>query len=49
VEPEETSIASQRLGKQVSSVTAIQPATEELLGTMFSVQSVQSGYKEEFR
>jgi hypothetical protein len=37
----------QRLGKQVSSATDMQ-ATEKLLGTMFPIRSVQSGYKEEF-
>jgi hypothetical protein len=46
VEPEETSIARQRLGKQVSEAT--EATIEELLGTMLSIRSVQSGYKEEF-
>jgi hypothetical protein len=47
VEPEETSIARLRLGKQVSVATDTQIAIEELLGTMFSIRSVRSGYKEE--
>jgi hypothetical protein len=40
VEPEETSIARQQLGKQVSVATDMQATTEELMGTMFSVQSM---------
>jgi hypothetical protein len=48
VEPEETPIAKKRLGKQVSAATDTQATIEELLGTMFSIGSVQSGYKEEF-
>jgi hypothetical protein len=48
MEPEVTSIARQRLGEQVSAATDTQATTEELLGTMFSIRSVQSGYKEEF-
>jgi hypothetical protein len=47
VEPEETSIARQRLGKQVSAATDTQATIEELLGTIFSLLPVQSGYKEE--
>jgi hypothetical protein len=42
VEPEETSIARQRLDKQVSPTTDTQVTIEELLGTMFSFRSVQS-------
>jgi hypothetical protein len=42
------SIARQRLSKQVSAAMDAQATVEELLGTMFSIQSVQSGYKEEF-
>jgi hypothetical protein len=38
-----TYIARQRSDKQVSEATI-----EELLGTMFSIRSVQSGYKEQF-
>jgi hypothetical protein len=45
VESEETSIARQRFGKQVSSATDTQATTEELLGTTFSVRSMQYGYK----
>jgi hypothetical protein len=45
VEPE-TSIAKQWLDKQVSAATDTQATIEELLGMMFSVRSVQSGYKE---
>jgi hypothetical protein len=45
VEPEETYIARQRLGKQVSAATGTQATIEELLGTMFSIRSVQGGYK----
>jgi hypothetical protein len=48
VEPGETSIAKQRLGKQVSATTDTQAKLEELFGTKFSIPSVQSGYKEEF-
>jgi hypothetical protein len=48
VEPKETFIAGQRLGKQDSAATDTQATIEELLGTMFSVRSVQCGYKEEF-
>jgi hypothetical protein len=44
----ETSVARQRLGKQVSAATDTQATIEELLGTMFCIRSVQSGYKEEF-
>jgi hypothetical protein len=47
VEPEEMSIARQRLGKRVSEATDMQATIEELLGMMFSIRSVQSGYKEE--
>jgi hypothetical protein len=55
VEPQETSIArqrlgkktqQQRLGKQTSAATDTQATMEKLLGRMFSVQSLQSGYKE---
>jgi hypothetical protein len=48
VEPVETSIARQRFGKQVSVATDKRKTIEELLGTMFSIRSVQSGFKEEF-
>jgi hypothetical protein len=48
MEPEETSITRQRLGKQVSSVKDTQATIEEMLETMFSIRSVQSGYKQEF-
>jgi hypothetical protein len=48
VQPEESSIAIQRLGKQVSAATDTQATIEELLRTTFSVRSVQSGYKEDF-
>jgi hypothetical protein len=48
VEPEETSVARQRLGKQVSAATDKQATLEELLGMMFSIWSVQNGYEEEF-
>jgi hypothetical protein len=47
VEPEETSIDRQRFGTQVSAATDMQEV-DELLGTVFSIRSVQSGYKEEF-
>jgi hypothetical protein len=47
VGPEDTSIASKRCGKEVSAATDTQATTEEFLGTMFSIRSVQSGYKEE--
>jgi hypothetical protein len=48
VEPEETPIVRQRLGKLVSAATDAQATIEELLETMFSIRSVQSGYTEEF-
>jgi hypothetical protein len=48
VEPEETSSARQKLGTQVSVATDTQALIEELSGMMFSIRSVQSGYKEEF-
>jgi hypothetical protein len=48
VEPEETSTARQRLSKQVSAATDTQETTDELLGTVFSIRSVQTGYEEEF-
>jgi hypothetical protein len=48
VDPEETSIAMQRFGKQIFAATGTQETIEELLG-MFYVRSVQSGYKEESR
>jgi hypothetical protein len=48
VDPAVTSIARQRLGKQVSVATDTQATTEELLETMFSIRSMQCGYKEEF-
>jgi hypothetical protein len=35
----------QRRSKQVSAAIAMQATIEEFLGMMFSVQSVQSGYK----
>jgi hypothetical protein len=41
-EPEETSTVRQRLDKHVPAAT-----TEILLETMFSIRSVQSGYKRE--
>jgi hypothetical protein len=46
--PEETSIARQRLSKQVSVAMDTQTTIEELLEIMFSIQSIQSCYKEEF-
>jgi hypothetical protein len=48
VEPAETCITMQQLGKQVFALTDTQTTIEELLGTMFSIRSVQSAYKEEF-
>jgi hypothetical protein len=48
VEPEETSVDRQRLGKQASAATDTQASIEELLGTIFSIQAMQSVYKEEF-
>jgi hypothetical protein len=45
VDPEEKFIVRHRLDKQVSATTDIQTTTEELLGTIFSVRSVQSGYE----
>jgi hypothetical protein len=49
VDPEVTSIARQRLGKQVAAATDTQATIEELLSTMFSIRPVQSDYREEFR
>jgi hypothetical protein len=40
-------IARQRLGKQVFVTMDTQATLEELLGTMFSVRSVQNGNKRE--
>lgn len=48
VEPEDTSIARQRLGKGDSATTDTQATLEELLGTVFSVWPAQNGFKEEF-
>jgi hypothetical protein len=48
VEPGKRSIAKQRLDKQVSAAKDTQATTEELMEVMFSVRSMQSGYKEEF-
>jgi hypothetical protein len=45
MEPEDTSIARQRLGKEVSTATDTQATVEDLLGTVFSVQPSQSGFK----
>jgi phage baseplate assembly protein W len=45
VEPEETSIARQRVGKQISAATDMEASIEELLGTMICIRSMQSGYK----
>jgi hypothetical protein len=47
VEQEDILIARQRLSKQVSAATDTQEI-QEMFGTIFSVRSVQSGYKEEF-
>jgi hypothetical protein len=47
VKPEKTSTAKQRLGKQVFATTDTQATVAELLGTMFSMRTVQSGYNEE--
>jgi hypothetical protein len=41
----EKSIVRQRLEKQVSASTEKQATIEELLGTMFSIRSIQRGYK----
>jgi hypothetical protein len=48
VESEETSIVTQRLSKQLSTGKVMQATIEELLGTVFSSLSVQSGYEEAF-
>jgi hypothetical protein len=45
---EETVISRKRFGKQVSAATDTQVTIEKLLGNMFSIRSVQSGYKLEF-
>jgi hypothetical protein len=47
VEAEETLIAKQRLGKQFSASTGTRTTMVELLGTMFSVRSLQSCNKRE--
>jgi hypothetical protein len=44
VEPEEKIIARQWLGKHVPMVTNMQATIEVLLETIFSIQSMQSGY-----
>jgi hypothetical protein len=48
LEPEGTSIARQQLGKQVSAAKDKKATTENLLGIMLSIRSVQSDYKEDF-
>jgi hypothetical protein len=48
VEPVETSIAKQRLAKQVSTATDTQATIEALLGTMVSLHSLPIDYKEKF-
>jgi hypothetical protein len=48
MEPEEAFIARQRLSKQVSGARDTQATTGQLLGTTFSILSMQNGYKEEF-
>jgi hypothetical protein len=48
MEPDKTFIAREKLGKQVSAAMDTQATIEKLLGTMFSVRSVQSNYKKEF-
>jgi hypothetical protein len=48
LEPEDTSIARQRLAKQIPAATDTKATIEELLGTMFSIRSVPNCYKEEF-
>jgi hypothetical protein len=48
VHPEETPIARQQLGKQISAARGTQETTEEFLRTTFYIPSVHSGYKEEF-
>jgi hypothetical protein len=45
VEPDETFIARQWLGKHVSATTIAQATMEVLLGAMFSIRSVQNDYK----
>jgi hypothetical protein len=39
------SVGRQRLGKQVSMATDKQATIEKLLGTMFSVRSMENSYK----
>jgi hypothetical protein len=46
-EPEETSIARQRLGKQVSAATDTKATIEELLGTLLSIPSEQETASED--
>jgi hypothetical protein len=48
VEPLQTSVPKQRLGKQFSAATDKKTAIEELLGTIISIRSIKSGHKEEF-
>jgi hypothetical protein len=45
VEPEETFISRQRLGKQVSAATDTKAAIEKFWGTKFPVWSMRSGNK----
>lgn len=46
MQPEETSIARQRLGKKVSEATDMHATIEAMLKTVFSTRSEQMGYKE---
>jgi hypothetical protein len=48
VQPQETPIARQRLDEEISAATDTLATIEELLGTLFSIRSLQHGYKEEF-
>jgi hypothetical protein len=49
VEPEETSIARQRIGKHVPATTNTQATTEEILETVFSVGFASRIYNEDPR
>jgi hypothetical protein len=47
-EPEETSIARQRLGKHIPAAMDVHATTEEMLETAFSMRSVQKLYEDQW-
>jgi hypothetical protein len=48
MERDEMSVAMQWLSKQISAATDKQATIVELFGTIFSIRSVQSDYKQDF-